>query len=145
MVRNNSLVDNHHHRLSGCCHKTSHTFHAVKLLIWTFNGLFFEADSLQNLGLIFYVGHPGDQYPNRISNSHCSVQCVHTSGVQSISIEFCFCPNTSGTHPEDSVQYSLQHLSTQKPSLHLRYFISSTSIAQLPRNLHMITVGLFSD
>ncbi len=64
-------------------------FHRIE----QWNGRYFQRTSLQNLGLIFYLGHSGDPCPNQLLNTIWKLTIVDVNGYHEANFKFCFCRN----------------------------------------------------
>ncbi|KAH9936214.1 uncharacterized protein B0H18DRAFT_852415, partial [Fomitopsis serialis] len=55
------------------------------------NGKYFQRKSLHDVGLVFSVGHHGRPCPSAITHQTSQLTVVHTTGIQSINIQYCGC------------------------------------------------------
>ncbi|KAH9910278.1 uncharacterized protein B0H18DRAFT_854402, partial [Fomitopsis serialis] len=65
---------------------------------WT--GTFFERAQLSDLGLVFSIGHHGRPCPSSSHNRTRKLTVVHTTGVQSMVVQYCECIH-DGKFPDD--------------------------------------------
>ncbi len=64
-------------------------FHRIE----QWNRRYFQRTSLQNLGLIFCLGHSGNPCPNQLLNAIRKLTVVDVNGYHKANFKFCFCWN----------------------------------------------------
>ncbi|KAF8978515.1 hypothetical protein BDQ17DRAFT_1394724 [Cyathus striatus] len=76
-----------YYKCKDCFHEHAHLpLHRIEM--W--NGLFFEKESLQNIGLNIQLGHGGADC-SRTTDTNINIVVVDTTGVHNISVSFCDC------------------------------------------------------
>ncbi|KAH9931367.1 uncharacterized protein B0H18DRAFT_1116521 [Fomitopsis serialis] len=85
------------------CLIDAHTWNPLhRVQCW--NGRFFERKQLSDLGFIFSIGHHGRPCPSSFGDPPTKLTVVHTTGVQTIAVEYCDCRHGAQHVEERPVQ-----------------------------------------
>ncbi|TFY52794.1 hypothetical protein EVJ58_g9813 [Rhodofomes roseus] len=68
------------------------------------NGTYLKRKQLSDLGLVFSVDHHGRSCPSSSSARTSNLTVVHTTGIQTVTVQYCECRRTAERPPERPVQ-----------------------------------------